>query len=105
MGNKKIYILINGIHAGILEESEDGKKYSFAYDDYYRGEGISLTIPVQKKIWEFERFPEYFENLLPEGLVLEGVCKLKEIGKNDYFSQLVAAGNNLLGNVTTEKIR
>jgi len=105
MGYKKINIRVNGVSAGILEESEDGKKYRFIYDDNYIGESISFTMPVEKKIWEFEKFPEYFENLLPEGLMLDGMCKLNELGKNNYLLQLIAAGKNLLGNIEVQEIK
>ena len=105
MNYKKINILINGVSAGILEESEDGKRYRFIYNDNYTGESVSLAMPVQMKIREFEKFPEYFENLLPEGLMFDGLCKINEIGKNDYFSQLIAAGKNLLGNIEIEIIK
>ena len=104
MNNKKINVLINGVSAGILEESENGKKYRFIYDDNYKGESVFFNMPVQKKIREFDNFPEYFENLLPEGLMLDGLCKLNEISKNDNFSQLLAAGKNLSGNIEIEEI-
>ncbi len=105
MKNRKINILINGVSAGILEESDGGKRYRFTYNDNYRGESVSLAMPVQKKILEFDNFPEYFENLLPEGLMLDGLCKTNETGKNDYFSQLIAAGKNLFGNIEIEIIK
>jgi serine/threonine-protein kinase HipA len=105
MNYKTINILINGVSAGILEESENGKKYRFTYNDNYTGESVSFKIPIQKKTREFDNFPEYFENLLPEGLMLDGLCKMNEIGKNDNFSQLIAAGKNLLGNIEIEIIK
>jgi serine/threonine-protein kinase HipA len=105
MKYEKINIQINGVSAGILEESENGKKYRFIYDDNYIGESISFKMPVEKKIWEFEKFPEYFENLLPEGLMLDGMCKLNELSKNEYFSQLIVAGKNLCGNIGAQEIK
>ena len=105
MNYKRINVLINGVSAGILEESEDGKRYRFTYKDNYTGESVSFAMPVQKKIWEFEKFPEYFENLLPEGLMLDGLCKMNEIIKNDYFSQLIAAEKNLFGNIEIKEIK
>ena len=105
MNFKKINIMINGVSAGILEESVDGKNYLFIYNENYKGEGVSFTMPAQNKIWEFEKFPEYFENLLPEGLMLEGMCKLKEISKDDYLSQLIVSGKNLLGNIEVHEFK
>jgi len=98
----KVKIYKNGILAGYLEEFEAGK-YRLIYDDIYKGESISLSMPLKNKIREFNRFPEFFENLLPEELMLEGMCKLKDIGKHDYITQLSAAGKNLPGDIEAKE--
>ncbi|WP_235893039.1 HipA N-terminal domain-containing protein, partial [Flavobacterium franklandianum] len=40
--------------------------------------------------------------LLPEGVMLEGLLRIVKIDKKDYFSQLIATGNDLVGAVTVK---
>ena len=96
-------IFFNGIIAGILEEREKGKSYRFLYNKYYTGDPISLTMPIKKRIYEFNNFPAFFEGLLPEGLQLEGLLRQMKIDKTDFFSQLITVGQDMVGAVTVEE--
>ena len=100
---RKALIFVNRIPAGILEETEPGKKYKFKYDIVYDGVPVSLTMPLNQKEFLFDRFPPFFEGLLPEGDMLDGLIREKKIDSKDYFSQLMAVGGDLVGNVTVEK--
>ena len=51
-----------------------------------------------------EEFPPFFDGLLPEGIQLEGLLKLKKIDRNDLFSQLMAVGEDVVGVVTLQEI-
>ena len=99
---KKANICLHDIHAGILEEREYLKKYIFTYDGDYRGDPISVTMPIQKESYIFTHFPPFFDGLLPEGFLLEGLLKQKKIDRNDFFSQLIAVGNDTVGAVTIQ---
>jgi len=96
-------VSMHGIPAGILEEIEAGKKYRFTYFEKYIGPSIALTMPVDEKEFVFDRFPPFFEGLLPEGLLLEGLLKLRKIDKFDYLSQLIAVGSDLVGADTIQE--
>ena len=61
-------------------------------------------MPLRKLGYEFESFPPFFEGLLPEGYQLEGLLKFGKIDRNDFFSQLMAVGDDLVGNVTVKEI-
>jgi serine/threonine-protein kinase HipA len=37
--------------------------------------------------------------------MLEGLLKIGKIDKNDYFSQLIATGNDLVGAVTVKELQ
>lgn len=100
---KKANIYLHGKHAGILEEQEYFKKYVFTYDDDYKGNPISVTMPIQKEPYIYSNFPPFFDGLLPEGVLLEGLLKQKKIDKNDFFSQLIAVGNDTVGAVTIQE--
>ncbi|WP_338648315.1 HipA N-terminal domain-containing protein [Flavobacterium sp. KS-LB2] len=99
---KKAIIFVHNKRAGILSENTTGG-YEFAYDDKYAGEPVSLTMPLTTKIYSFAKFPSFFEGLLPEGIMLEGLLKIGKIDKNDYFAQLIATGNDLVGAVTVKE--
>ena len=97
---RKAEICMHGIPAGILEEIEVGRSYHFSYLEDYDGPAISITMPVSQKEFIFTEFPAFFDGLLPEGILLEGLLKQGKIDKYDYFSQLVTVGNDLVGAVT-----
>ena len=97
-------ICMHGLPAGTLEEVVPGKNYRFIYFESYKGTPVSLTMPVKEKVFAFDRFPPFFDGLLPEGVLLEGLLKQCKIDTYDYFSQLLAVGNELVGAVTVEEI-
>ncbi|HLP60030.1 MAG TPA: HipA N-terminal domain-containing protein [Candidatus Deferrimicrobium sp.] len=101
---RKAEVYMHGARAGILEEIEKGKKYAFCYDENYSGEPVSLTMPVSEKQYEFDIFPPFFEGLLPEGVQLEGLLRIRKIDKDDWFSQLIAVGEDMVGAVTVKEV-
>ena len=96
-------VLMHGVPSGILEEIEPGKKYRFTYFKKYTGPSIALTMPVDGKEFVFDRFPPFFDGLLPEGPLLEGLLRQCKIDKFDYLSQLITVGNDLVGAVTVQE--
>lgn len=96
---RKAVVYAHGKRAGILMELSP-TEYRFDYDDDYRGQAISLTMPVNEKRFSFNGFPPFFEGLLPEGIMLEGLLRITKIDQKDYFSQLMATGTDLVGAVT-----
>jgi serine/threonine-protein kinase HipA len=102
---KRAEVSMHGMPAGILEEIEVGKKYRFTYLENYQGPPVSLTMPVERKEFVYDHFPPYFDGLLPEGLLLEGLLKQRKIDQYDYLSQLIAVGNDLVGAVTVREIK
>lgn len=103
MRKAKVYNF--GIPAGELIEVERGRKYKFVYFDGYNGSPVSLTMPVKQREYEFDQFPPFFDGLLPEGVQLEALIRQMKIDKNDFFSQLVHVGKDLVGSVTVEEIK
>ncbi|MBC7847001.1 MAG: HipA N-terminal domain-containing protein [Flavobacterium sp.] len=99
---RKAILFVHNKRAGLLMEYNTGG-YQLTYDDNYEGEPVSLTMPLTVKNYSFSKFPSFFEGLLPEGIMLEGLLKIGKIDKNDYFSQLVATGNDLVGAVTVKE--
>jgi serine/threonine-protein kinase HipA len=97
-------VFVNGQLAGQLKEVVFEKKYSFEYFSKYRGDAVSITMPVKQIRYEFDFFPPFFDGLLPEGYQLDGLLKIRKIDRNDFFSQLMAVGNDLVGNVTVKEV-
>ena len=98
---RKAIVFVHDKRAGVLSEVSTGG-FEFSYDNNYEGEAVSLTMPLNTKKYSFNKFPSFFEGLLPEGIMLEGLLKIGKIDKNDYFSQLVTTGNDLVGAVTVK---
>ncbi len=90
--------------AGFLTESADKKTYQFEYVEAYNGLPISLTMPVENRTFSFDQFPPFFDGVLPEGIMLEGLLRKLKIDKQDHFSQLIAVGGDLVGAVTVKSI-
>ncbi len=101
---RKAKVSVNGIEAGILEEL-DNNGYRFTYNEDYNNAPISLTMPLMKRVYEFDRFPPFFEGLLPEGIMLDGLLRQCKLDKNDFFGQLMQVGHDLVGAVTVESMR
>ncbi|RPJ55477.1 MAG: toxin HipA [Acidobacteria bacterium] len=99
---RKATVLVDRSVAGTLTEVEKGRKYRFEYRDGYSGEPVSLTMPVRQQVSDFDRFPPFFEGLLPEGFQLESLLRQLKIDRDDCFSQLLAVGRDMVGAVTVQ---
>jgi serine/threonine-protein kinase HipA len=98
---KRARVLVNGVLAGILEKL-DNDKYNFIYEENYKNPPISLTMPIKNKKYELDKFPPFFEGLLPEGEMLEALLVKHKLDKKDYFGQLLKVGKDVVGAVTIE---
>lgn len=100
---RKAKVLVNGFEAGVLEELDNGH-YQFTYNEHYNNAPVSLTMPVITRVYRFEHFPSFFEGLLPEGTMLDGLLRQYKLDKNDLFGQLIQVGDDLVGAITVEAI-
>lgn len=96
-------IYVHGIPAGILLERERGSDYLFRYNDKYDGPPVSLAMTLSQREYHFEGFPPFFEGLLPEGEMLEGLLRQNKIDRSDTFAQLVAVGQDTIGAITIQE--
>ena len=88
---------------GQLIEAENGREYSFQYEQGYNGPPISLTMPVQEEPYRFNEFPSFFDGLLPEGFQLEALLRQKKLDRDDKFGQLLIVGADTVGAVTIKE--
>lgn len=97
---RKAEVLVHGRSAGELEELDAGSGYLFTYHADYDGPPVSLTMRALNEVYPFERFPPFFDGLLPEGQQLEGLLRQAKIDAGDCFAQLLAVGEDMVGAVT-----
>lgn len=102
---RKAEVYIHGKKAGMLTEAEDNREYLFEYDSGYSGPAISVTMPVSAGEFRFDRFPPFFEGLLPEGANLDMLLRTHKLDRNDLFGILMAVGNDTVGAVTVEEVQ
>jgi serine/threonine-protein kinase HipA len=102
MRTAKVYV--NELEAGLLTEIIPGREYHFKYHGDYEGIPVSLTMSVNHKSFSFDRFPPFFEGLLPEGHQLEGLLMFGKVDRHDLFSQLMMVGNDMTGAVSVEEV-
>lgn len=100
---RQLRIFVNGLEAALLTEHARNS-YELSYRDGYEGLSISLTLPKRKDPYVFNAFPNFFEGLLPEGIMLENLLRTKKIDRDDYLSQLAAVGSDLVGGITVKEI-
>jgi serine/threonine-protein kinase HipA len=96
---RRLLITCHTILCGYLTQTKSNE-YSFTYLESYRGPPISLTMPVRLEPYTFDRFPPFFDGLLPEGVQLEALLRQNKIDAHDYMDQLEAVGADLVGAVT-----
>jgi HipA-like protein len=98
---RRAFIYISGARVGVLEETTGGSRFTYdrAWIERRDPLPISLTMPVRDEPFDSRGLHPFFENLLPEGWLLElSTAKLK-IAKDDAFGLLVATCADCIGAV------
>lgn len=101
MSERRAEVRLDGVRVG--EIVEDGVRYHFRYLPEWLARAdaiaISLTLPLCAEPYVTTGLSAFFENLLPEGWLLElSTTKLK-IGKDDAFGLLLATCADCIGAV------
>jgi serine/threonine-protein kinase HipA len=94
-------VRLAGRRVGLIRETTGGS--SFKYDlDWLRepdAAPVSLTMPLREEPYESSGLLPFFENLLPEGWLLEISTKKLKISKDDAFGLLLATCGDCIGAV------
>jgi serine/threonine-protein kinase HipA len=93
---------VHGQPAATLAEAARNREYALRYNEGYAGRPISLTLPIRSEPYVFDRFPPFFDGLLPEGAQLEALLRVAKVDRNDPMGQLLTVGGDLVGAVTVE---
>ncbi len=104
--NRVGQVKISGRLAGIIEEL-DGE-FRFSYSPEWLAQAasvpVSLTLPLREEPYISRALHPFFENLLPEGWLLEVTSKKLKISKDDPFGLLLATCGDCVGTVEIEPL-
>jgi HipA-like protein len=101
MSTRTAIVRLDGQRVGVLVETEYGSRFS--YDQAWLGCAdavpVSLTMPLRSEPYESRGLLPFFENLLPEGWLLELAAAKLKIHNDDAFSLLLATCGDCVGAV------
>jgi serine/threonine-protein kinase HipA len=94
-------VSLNGARVGRIDETETGTRFVYDPDWLARGDSvpISLALPLRAEPYESKGLLPFFENLLPEGWLLEIATSKLKIPKDDAFGLLLATCADCVGAV------
>ena len=99
---RKGEVFINDKLAGIISETEEG--FFFKYETLYlkikNPQPVSVTLPIQPKLFHSAILFPFFEGLIPEGWLLNIVQKNWKINPRDRMGLLLATCRDCIGNVS-----
>ena len=106
MSNRVGRVLLSGQPVGIIEENGNKLvfKYLLEWLSHENAVPISLTLPLRTEPYETEGLHPFFENLLPEGWLLDVSSKKLKISKDDPFGLLLATCGDCVGAVEIEPL-
>ena len=101
MNSRAAIVRIDGQAVGTL--TEQNGQTTFVYDSDWAARDdarpVSLTLPVRPEPYVNQGLHPFFENLLPEGWLLEIATSKLKISKDDAFGLLVATCADCIGAV------
>ena len=101
MKQRTALVRLDGKPAGRLQEK--GDEIAFQYDAAWLAQSdsvpISLTLPLRPEPYVQRGLHPFFENLLPEGWLLELATKKLKVAKDDPFGLLIATCADCIGAV------
>lgn len=101
MTTRQAMVRLDGQPVGTLVET--GRNVAFRYDDQWLANKdaipVSLTMPLRKDPYITEGLHPFFENLLPEGWLLELTTTSLKLSKDDAFGILIATCADCIGAV------
>lgn len=99
-------VLLDGVLVGTIEEIDDKTSFVYLPEWLQRTDAVpvSLTLPLQSEPYVSKGLHPFFENLLPEGWLLEVSSKKLKISKDDAFGLLLATCRDCIGAVEIEPI-
>jgi serine/threonine-protein kinase HipA len=105
MSYRKARIYVQDHFAGILEETDQG--YRFTYEPDYlasdHAEPISLTLPLKQEPYKSAVLFPFFDGLIPEGWLLNVVEKIWKVNPKDRMGLLLVSCKDTIGTVSVRE--
>ena len=101
MKRRRGIVRIDGAPVGVIEETDAGTQFVYEAAWLARPDAVpvSLTLPLRAEPYVHRSLHPYFENLLPEGWLLELATTRLKIPKDDAFGLLLATCADCVGAV------
>ncbi len=98
---RKGRVKLDGKPVGIVEEIPGGHRFAYSSAWLKRPEAtpISLTMPLREEPYISKELHPFFQNLLPEGWLLEIAYRKLKVAKEDEFGLLIGTCGECVGNV------
>lgn len=98
---RRASVRVDGVPAGTLTEGADGVEFAYLEAWLARPDAVpvSLALPLRRAPYRTRSLHPFFENLLPEGWLLELSTAALKIPKDDVFGLLVATCRDCVGAV------
>ena len=104
---RKAIIKMDTQIAGWLTQDENG--YHFEYDPVYlsqpNAKPISLTLPLQEKVFTSNMLFPFFDGLIPEGWLLDIAENNWKLNPRDRMGLLLACCKDCIGAVSAEEVK
>ena len=99
-------VKLAGMFVGTIEEFDHQTKFTYAPEWLERpgARPVSLTLPLRGEPYVSQGLHPFFENLLPEGWLLDVSSKALKISKSDAFGMLLATCSDCVGAVEIEPL-
>ncbi|MGK3965364.1 HipA N-terminal domain-containing protein [Sorangium sp. So ce118] len=94
-------VSLDGTRAGTIEEIPGGSRFTYdrAYLDRPDAIPLSPTLPLRPEPYESRGLHPFFENLLPEGWLLDQTCRKLGLDRTDAFGLMLATCADCAGAV------
>jgi serine/threonine-protein kinase HipA len=104
MDRRLATVKLSGRPVGTIEEIGDQTTFTYSADWLKQPDAVpvSLTLPLRSEPYISKGLHPFFENLLPEGWLLEVSSKTLKISKDDPFGMLLATCSDCVGAVEIE---
>ena len=103
---RQVGVFVRDRFAGLLQETDE--EYLFTYDSTYlsnpSARAVSLTLPLKNEPYISHTLFPFFDGLIPEGWLLNAVCRNWKISQNDRFGLLMVACHDCIGCVSLREV-
>jgi HipA-like protein len=106
MKRRMARVKLSGKPVGTIEEVDGETKFTYLPEWLSRQDAlpVSWTLPLREEPYISRGLHPFFENLLPEGWLLEVTSKKLKISKSDEFGLLMATCADCIGDVEIEPL-